>query len=348
MRRHAGFTLIELLVVIGIIAILIGLIVPALTQARCAARMSVCTSNYKQWSIATANYSADNADQIFSFTWSSADNPAGVFGPSSFVASAQAWDIIERLSGRSDMGPLPVPWTPSPSYSHLVIQDYLALRIPEPMVVCPSDRNRLDWQIDPQNNFDKGVWPNQPDDGLNPRRWPYSASYIAVPASYDRGQSQRIGQLGSEVRFTRMTQNGVHWEYLERIGQGGQVELGKLKLSDVTFPGGKVHMYDEIDRHSTCKDTFYGYADARQPLLFFDSSVRMMRTGDANLGWDPHDETKPFFTYAYNPRAWEPPTKNGNASEQVQARYRWTRGGLKGLDFGGEVPIDTPRRGRRR
>ena len=89
MRKHAGFTLIELLVVIAVVALLMGILLPALQKARKQARAVVCRAHLKQWGTVLALYAQDNAGRIprdsFHAVWffRGSQLPAGEIGRAS-------------------------------------------------------------------------------------------------------------------------------------------------------------------------------------------------------------------------------------------------------------------------
>lgn len=74
-KKHKAFTLIEVLVVVAIIALLAGILMPSLANARMQARRSVCTTNLHQVGLAMMAYLQDNKDRMPYISWVPSTDP---------------------------------------------------------------------------------------------------------------------------------------------------------------------------------------------------------------------------------------------------------------------------------
>jgi prepilin-type N-terminal cleavage/methylation domain-containing protein len=130
-----GFTLIELLVVIAIIAILIALLLPAVQQAREAARRTQCKNNLKQLGLAIHNYHdvfngmPMRAASVVGRDWYSFnEKSSGLVALLPYVEQAPRYQQIETRTTTAAPGDSFTPW----SGDTMIRQDI-------PGFLCPSD-----------------------------------------------------------------------------------------------------------------------------------------------------------------------------------------------------------------
>jgi len=103
-RPCRAFTLIELLVVISIIALLISILLPAMSLARQTAQSAACLSNMRQAGIGLATYAADNTDHMPGMNTSGAHMVSGgtyAMASRSNTAPLQSTDWISPTLGAS-------------------------------------------------------------------------------------------------------------------------------------------------------------------------------------------------------------------------------------------------------
>ncbi len=209
MRRRRGFTLIELLVVVSIIALIIGLLLPALSRAREAARVSGCLSNLRQIGIANEAYGHEHNDNVplGRKTW-------GVYRGFTFAGKTPRDDsAIRNGPYRAPLPyerPLNLYASPGVWLGDAEADQEALAGIDLPLFACPSDRTF-----------------NYQEDYYGPRALFTMSSYDAAGTSYmlnviwqeDAVDQRSIEQAIREARQARLMRPSVFVSVLDDSGE---------------------------------------------------------------------------------------------------------------------------------
>jgi len=353
-RARRGFTLIELAAVIALGSVVMAQLMPISKRARNTTRGVGSAVNLMQIGQAAGMYGVDNADRIPSYTvgldagtmainYTLPDGNTIRIRSDDDGSSAQITEILQRRTGRID-GDFAITHEdsrlPQRRFTNLIIQDYLGSPLFDEVFIDPADASLIEWSSSP---FDYGVGSSVPyanvttpdpgyDDDANwlregiRQRWAFGSSYQAAPAAW---QPDGIG-VSSYVPVA----DTPHLFTINRVGSGvGQVELSDgRRFAEVRYPANKVYQFEEHDREQA-GEPYFAYDHARPEKLMFDGSVNSLASGEAGPSWNVV-EGKVKWRQTYVPLDTFPVPLGGLGDDTLLSqRYRWTLGGLRGVDY---------------
>jgi prepilin-type N-terminal cleavage/methylation domain-containing protein len=302
MRAHLtrGFTIIELLVVVSIIALLVGILLPAIGKARDNARVNTSKSNLRQMGIAHQTYAADWADRHLTLhrdnlglyggdvqRYNSEVYGSGtdyelhppIIGGWGYASDGDyiVWAYWTNQANRVMFQPINFPGPPNGNaaadgwgWFRYGVQpkpfnDYLNGRYHDPIFFAPKD----EVTIDPiEDCFDiPGEFAAMPDN-CNPA-W---SSYCLSAAA-----------LFNPAVFSWNPRAGMYWNAPWEMPGGYRVP----SLGHVRYPTLKTHMLEHSwlqnmkvpcnDAFEGCEPYYFNHSYSSMPVtLFFDGSVRLM------------------------------------------------------------------------
>jgi hypothetical protein len=351
-RTSRAFSLIELTMVFAVVASASAVLAPSLSRVRSSMQGMTSEGNLLTIGQGSGMYALDNGDRIFTYTWRAGVpqlniRSGNMITPTSDIQAAayQARDILWRRTGRiNGEGRLfaPVDRLMHRRYSHLVLADYMGGNVSDPLWVDPADEQQLGWQSNPLEYLE--------DDNTIPYGNGYPGDGYETSFGWDDLAVRQFWTYGSSYQ-----QSNNAWLFDDQVTYGPQFESPHLYVTrgfitgsnvaqrytdEVAFPSAKVFMFEEFDRER--KGTpYFMYDQAAPAKLMFDGSINTAMTGLARPGVDPgfelHDKDNfehDVYYQRYLPLDKFPlPVFGSDKDRELIHRYRWTSGGLSGLDY---------------
>ncbi|MBO6514804.1 MAG: hypothetical protein JJ974_12650 [Phycisphaerales bacterium] len=345
--KSRGFSLVELVSVLAVVVSVGAVLGPSVGKMRGQMRGVTSEGNLHTIGLAAAMYGLDHDDRMFTFTWKANEKyfyqPSGSFrswDSDQEAGAKQLQDILLTHTGRfTGEGQILASHNilSNRRYSHLVLADYMGGLVSDPLWADPNDANLLEWQLNPlgyldqENNFPymKGI---PADSGYESdsvwtrlsviQKWAFSSSYQVVPHAWQQDFGIQYRPLSYTPHLFQST--------------GGLVELGDRRFHEVRFPTAKVHMFEEFDRE-LAGEPYFAYDHARPAKLMFDGSINTSMSGMAASSVSPEDylkRDKVVWEQIYKPFETFPLPLGGLGDQTLlNMRYRWTLGGLTGVDY---------------
>ena len=339
-----GFTLLETAAVVGMVSLLLGVLAPAVKQARVSARGSVSAGNLAFIGQGTAMYALDHEGRLFSYNWGPGSYlmPDGKTRTATSDQDAASWqntEILMRRTGRIEGETRFQNFAARlvhRRYTHLILMDYLDEPFPSARFADPLDANLMQWQANPA-------------DVSAANNIPYAAG-SKVPAGFDAptgwnnlGVRQRWAFASSYQRtFSAWNPDGIGGEpafapiastpHLAIVTGGGVDLLSGRNFAEIAFPSAKVHMFEEFDRRQA-GSPYFAYDHAAPLKVMFDGSINDRPSGEANPSWNSALGKTPWRQTYVPIHTFPVPLDGLGSTTLLSQRYRWTMGGLKGTDY---------------
>ena len=303
-QRHGGFTIIELLVVVSIIALLVGMLLPAIGKARDTARVNVSKNNLRQLGVAHKTYAAEWSDRHLTYVRDNLGQYGGDVAAYSMAiyntnegfdahppmiagwgytagGNYQAWALWPGQGNNVFFQPINFPGPPNDSsgtdawgwfrFGHhaKAFHDYVGNRYYDPVYFAPKDRAILD-VIEPCMEI--------------------PGEFVAYPTecnTFSTSYCMSAAGLFSPAVFSD-DGDGIYWRAPWELPSGYKIP----SFSQVKYPTLKTHMLEHQWLQNTkipCNSAFFGcepyyfnHSFQSTPVtLFYDGSVRLMSVLEA-------------------------------------------------------------------